>query len=74
MTTTDYNDHEISKNPILSASGTGWNSIGMHHIDAHQLNDKNWISCVDGKKKEVIFDLKLGAKRILSKAKQLVGN
>jgi len=46
----------------------------MHQIDAHQLNDKNWISCVDGKKKEVIFDLKLGAKRILSKAKQLVGN
>ncbi|MCF8070365.1 MAG: hypothetical protein K9L30_17420 [Desulfobacterales bacterium] len=74
ITTTDYKDHEISKTPVLSASGSGWNAAGMHHVDAHQLDEKSWISCVDGKKKEVIFDLKIGAKRILKKAKQLIGD
>jgi hypothetical protein len=72
ITTTNYEDHEVTKNPILMGSGRGWNSSGIHHIDTHQLNDMDWIACVDGKKKEMVFDLKLGAKRILHKVIQLV--
>ena len=25
-----------------------WNGVGMHHIDAHQLEDGSWIAAVDG--------------------------
>jgi hypothetical protein len=33
--------------PIVKASGTGWNSDAMHHVDAHQLGPNNWIAAVD---------------------------
>jgi hypothetical protein len=36
--------------PILCASGKGWNSSGMHHLDAHQQDDGHWIACVDGRR------------------------
>jgi hypothetical protein len=48
ITNTKYKEHELSQSPILKASGNGWNSTGMHHIDAHQLSKTNWIMCVDG--------------------------
>jgi len=36
------------QNPILKASGVGWNKDGMHHIDLHQVEQDKWIACVDG--------------------------
>ena len=45
-----YVEREIEESPILMATRKGWNSIGMHHIDAHQINDSYWIACVDGAK------------------------
>jgi hypothetical protein len=33
---------------LLGPSGNGWNARGMHHIDAHQFTDNQWIACVDG--------------------------
>lgn len=48
LTTTQYQEKEISDNPILKASGTGWNYTGMHHIDPHQISQDEWIACVDG--------------------------
>jgi len=40
---------ESESGPILSPTGHGWNGSGMHHVDAHQQNDGNWIACVDGR-------------------------
>lgn len=48
LTTTSYTEHEFAANPILTASGKGWNESGMHHVDAHQLNPNEWLACVDG--------------------------
>ncbi len=48
LTVTAYSEREVSESPILAGSGTGWNESGMHHIDAHPLNDGQWIACVDG--------------------------
>jgi hypothetical protein len=48
LTTEDYEENEISMVPVLKESGRGWNSIGMHNIDPHQLAEDRWIACVDG--------------------------
>ena len=72
ISTTNYKEHEVTKKPVLEASGNGWNSIGMHHIDPHRLNSMNWIACVDGKEKKKVFSLKWGAKRLLYKMKCLI--
>lgn len=48
LTTSSYREREACENPILTASGKGWNRSGMHHIDAHLLDDGQWIACVDG--------------------------
>lgn len=45
---TRYREREYEQNPVLKPSPEGWNSIGMHHMDAHQLTDGSWIACVDG--------------------------
>ena len=46
----NYSEIELEESPILKGSRKGWNAIGMHHVDAHQLEDKTWIACVDGAK------------------------
>ncbi|MBG1245576.1 glycoside hydrolase family 32 protein [Nostoc sp. NZL] len=48
LTTTNYEEKQIVDNPIIKASGYGWNKTGMHTIDPHQLDDGKWIACVDG--------------------------
>ena len=48
LTTTNYSEAEHPNSPILKASGTGWNELGMHQIDPHQLAGGKWIACVDG--------------------------
>jgi len=47
LTTDRYREQPFNANPILSASGSGWNGLGMHHLDAHFKNDR-WLACVDG--------------------------
>jgi hypothetical protein len=32
----------------LQGCGTGWNSEGMHHLDAQRLPDGTWLGAVDG--------------------------
>jgi len=44
-----YTEKQLGSQPILTASGKGWNKSGMHHIDGHQLKDGSWIACVDGR-------------------------
>lgn len=48
LSTTTYRESQISEDPILSSGNSGWNSGGMHHIDAHQLENGTWLACVDG--------------------------
>jgi glycosyltransferase involved in cell wall biosynthesis len=48
LTETEYEEREAAI--ILKGSGsTGdWNADGMHHIDAQELDNKEWLACVDG--------------------------
>jgi hypothetical protein len=48
LTTTDYREMPVEK-PLVSATGAGWNSAAMHHIDAHRLPDGKWIAAVDAR-------------------------
>ena len=48
ITEDDYEEKEIDNNPILAASGSGWNEKGMHNVDPFQINEKMWIAVVDG--------------------------
>ena len=50
LTTTKYEEVENSASPVLQASGSGWNALGMHHVDAHPQSDGAWFACVDGTK------------------------
>jgi hypothetical protein len=58
LTTTNYNEKEVNENPILKASGTGWNATGMHHIAPYQIEKGKWIACVDGYRGSLVFGLK----------------
>ncbi|WP_207680576.1 glucosamine inositolphosphorylceramide transferase family protein [Desulfonema magnum] len=49
LTTTSYKEEQAcGEIPIITASGAGWNKLGMHHIDPHLLDDNQWFACVDG--------------------------
>ncbi len=52
LTPDTYRERELPESPILGATGSGWNSHGMHQIDAHHLPDGTWLACVDGKQLE----------------------
>jgi hypothetical protein len=60
LTTTSYAERQANKSPLIGASGTGWNSDGMHHIDLHQTTTTNWIAAVDGYRWEekLVFGLR----------------
>lgn len=57
LSTTSYEERPVSEKPLLQGSGKGWNADGMHHIDAHYLDDKRWLAVVDGIKQTLQFDL-----------------
>jgi|YelNatPaOPRAMG01_1025707.scaffolds.fasta_scaffold40760_1 hypothetical protein len=48
LSTRAYRESECPESPILGPSGTGWNELGMHHVDPHKVADGKWIACVDG--------------------------
>ena len=48
LTPTSYAEHPLEGNPILAASGTGWNARGMHHLDPIELPTGGWLAAVDG--------------------------
>ncbi|GEJ57617.1 glucosamine inositolphosphorylceramide transferase family protein [Anaeromyxobacter diazotrophicus] len=48
LTPTEYEERPLAERPVLAGTGQGWNRVGMHHLDAHQLEDGSWIACVDG--------------------------
>ncbi len=44
----EYSEFEVPESPILKGSGKGWNALGMHHIDAVELEGGKWLAAVDG--------------------------
>jgi len=47
LTTTSYSEHELPESPLVEASGSGWNSKGMHQVDPWWTGD-HWLAAVDG--------------------------
>lgn len=48
LSETEYEERPVAGNPVLRASGDGWSSAGMHHVDAHEVTPARWIAAVDG--------------------------
>lgn len=48
LTTGTYKERQISERPILGPGTADWNQGGMHHVDAHLLENGKWLACVDG--------------------------
>ncbi|MEO7458051.1 MAG: hypothetical protein ABIY52_17470 [Gemmatimonadaceae bacterium] len=48
LTTTDYAERAAANNPIMRASGSGWNEAGMHHVCARPGGPDGWVAAVDG--------------------------
>jgi hypothetical protein len=57
ITSTNYSEKLAQEDPILKASGFGWNSRGMHHIDPVQVKPNLWVAAVDGFGEYLIFGL-----------------
>lgn len=48
LTVDRFAERERAEGSILGASGAGWNGKGMHHVDAWEMADGQWIAVVDG--------------------------
>ena len=48
LTTTEFKEQELSSEPLLTGSGSGWNGFGMHHISPVHLPNLSWVVAVDG--------------------------
>ena len=48
LTTECYAERPARELPILKPAAAGWNSTGMHHLDAQMLATGQWLACVDG--------------------------
>ncbi len=49
LSTSSYKEHLHMEKPVVSKTGRGWNSSGMHHVDPHKIGER-WIVAVDGRK------------------------
>ncbi len=55
LTREDYVELPWEKNPVLSPGEYSWNRRGMHHIDAHQIGNDQWVACVDGYRRNLFL-------------------
>jgi hypothetical protein len=53
----EYREEPIESGPVLRASGSGWNTTGMHHSDPVLLPSGRWRACVDGHRKVWLWRL-----------------
>ena len=43
-----YEEQEMRSGPLLESGPERWHERGMHHVDAHRLENGRWVACVDG--------------------------
>ena len=55
LTIGEYSEEPLASDTILTSGSHNWNANGMHHSDAHQLEDGRWRAVVDGHKKTWIL-------------------
>jgi hypothetical protein len=48
LTPTRYAEKPVRDESIVGPGALGWNSDGMHHVDAFPLGKRHWIAAVDG--------------------------
>lgn len=48
LTPFEYSERTKDAVHVLGAAGSGWNGLGMHHVDLHCLQGR-WVACVDGR-------------------------
>jgi hypothetical protein len=53
LTPDTYREVECEESPLLKGQGSGWNEVGMHHVDAFQISERKWLACVDGMRKGI---------------------
>lgn len=44
-----YDERPLTDVPMLAPAPRGWNDLGMHHVDAHEVAPGRWLACVDGR-------------------------
>jgi len=47
LSTDSYSETVDTINAVVTMTGKGWNAVGMHQVDLHQVNGK-WVAVVDG--------------------------
>lgn len=72
LTPSAFHQHELDSSPVVRASGTGWNALGMHTFDPH-FDQASWIACVDGLAPQTTIVWRAGARRMLNDARRWVG-
>jgi hypothetical protein len=50
LSVNSYKEVVDTMNKVVTLSGKGWNAVGMHHADIHQMGN-HWIAVVDGLKR-----------------------
>lgn len=44
----EYSEELSRQQPVIAASGKGWNAVGMHTVCAEQVSADSWVAAVDG--------------------------
>jgi len=71
LSPSSFSEREMGHNPVLTASGWGWNKDGMHHIDSHRAAT-HWWACVDGRYNTKMFDISYGYRQSKDVVKHVV--
>jgi hypothetical protein len=58
LTPDRFEERPAEPRTALSASGRGWNSTGMHHVDAQEIAPGSWIAAVDGSERVLMFGVR----------------
>lgn len=57
LTTEEFAEEPIDGEILTGTDQRGWNSRGMHQVDAQRLPNGRWLTCVDGQASERTFEL-----------------
>jgi hypothetical protein len=49
LTPSVYRERPALDRPLLGPGEHGWNDLGMHHVDPHEIGPGRWLACVDGR-------------------------